>query len=278
MRVNINEVFEQGRANNFCVYNNNCNKNILFIGACRLVSQLYYFNNLGIDSLKRNIYYIYIVDWYNRVNQIPKQVINNILKNTDIIVCENIKSYDILNTNELSEINFFKSFDINIDTKIFRLPNFELSCYSHFIINNCNIPYNHELMYDIYKQSRERLSRSLIKYECNEIDNFINKYFTSIKLFNTYNHPTKILLLFLFKNLMKRMGITLDITFFNTMYEYDILEGNDTPLFNIDITLYNFRFDAIIESTHDRLYDKSFCTNYNINTILPHEITIEWLS
>jgi hypothetical protein len=140
-----------------------------------------------------------------------------------------------------------------------------------------NIRYNHEKIYDIYTKSRERLSRSLIKYDSIEIDNLINKYFTNVKLFNTCNHPTVILLLFLFKNLMKRMGIVLPLDFFNNMLKVNILEGNDTPLFNIDIMLYKFNFNEIVETTHERLYDKNFMTSYYTIPQLPAEIINEWL-
>ena len=55
----------------FLVYNNNCTNNILFIGSCRLSQILYYYNNINIEDLKRNIYYIYIPEWIGKLNSFP---------------------------------------------------------------------------------------------------------------------------------------------------------------------------------------------------------------
>ena len=45
---------------------------------------------------------------------------------------------------------------------------------------------------------------------------------------------------------------------------------------NIDIMLYKFSFNEIVE-TNERLYDKNFMTSYYTIPQLPAEIINEWL-
>jgi hypothetical protein len=276
---NLNDITATARSNGFLVYNNNASKNILFIGTCRLGGLLYYYNNLNHPNIeKRNVYYIYIADWDGGRETLPKAQINSILTNTDKIVCENIKNYDILNTNELSEQSFFKKFSVSPEVSIYRLPNLDLYYHTQLLVNKFGLPLETNKLYMQFIESKERLMRSLQKYNASEIADFIEKYFSHIRLFYTWNHPAELLLLLLFKNLMKRMNVSLDLSFLERMIKIPILYGNNFPVYDIDVSLYKFTYKQQIETETHRIHDKNFFTQY---PFYPQEITdelrTEWL-
>lgn len=275
--MNLNDMIDTNTNHTFLIYNNNCNKNILFLGSCRLSQLLYYYNNLNITELKRNIYYIYVPTWIDKLDSFPKHIINDICKNTDIIICETIKNYSFLNTIKNVDNNFFSTFNIHNTCKIFFIPTLELHIYSHFLINNCNIPYDHELLYNAFIKSKERLYSSLNKYEYPKLKFIIENYLNKIKLFLTINHPSRILFLFLFKELMSKMNIILDRDFLYKMIDINLLSGNNTPIFNIDVALHKLEYNEYIFNTHENLYNKNYCTNYDYtNSEIPSDLLNLW--
>jgi hypothetical protein len=225
----------------FMLYNNNCEKNILILGSCRLTQLCFYFNNL---NLNRNIYFIYIVHVVlKHGNSIPdslKENLRNIMKNTDIIVCETIKNHGEWNTSLKSDITFFKTLDIETTTKIYRIPNLELRMYHYELINTFKIP--EEEVFSYFENSKKHLFEHLNETGYSEVAEFINKNIKKYKLFYTYNHPSSILSLCLFNYLCLKMGISIDIPFLNQMKDYNFLAGNDRPIFQRDIDMYKLEF------------------------------------
>jgi hypothetical protein len=220
----------------FLIYNNYSEKNILFIGSCRIVPLMFYFNSVGIEPLRRNVYAILIY----KHPVIDEEYMRQILQKTDIIVCENIERYPGMNTNVSAGSTFFNRFKIK-NTKIMFIPNLELHMFHHDIINVFNI--KKELVKEHYNSSREflinRMKRIGYIELWEEIDENISKY----RLFTTYNHPTKLLSCMLFKYLLRKLGYTVDISKYREFLKYNFLEGNDTPLFEDDIRMHNISFE-----------------------------------
>jgi len=250
----------------FLLYNNNCENNILFIGGCRMTQFAFYFNNINIPHLKRNIYMIYVPDWNGKFDIIPKNTIKKIVDNTDLFICESVQKYDILNTISHLDVNFFKEFGIT-NKPIFMLPNLELRMYHHTI------------MHIIKKPIHEVHSKFLhsMKYLCEHIDSlgykpvsdFIQRNISKIKLFNTHSHPRRFLMLLLFKHMMLKADISLNLEFYNEMNKYSFIEGHETPVCQKDVDLYNIKYNCII-SDNTVLEDPNAYINH-IHPIEPYE-------
>lgn len=251
--------------NNFLIYNNNCEKNILFIGSCRLASYMFYYNNLNMDYMKRNIYGVYISNCSDNLHLFPKEKLIDILKNTDIIICENIVNYDILNTNIKSDINFFKEFNTS-DKKIIHIPNLELRMYTYDIIHT--FKQTKEEVYDYFLKSKQHLYKLFDDTGYEELKVFIDTNLNKIRLFNTFNHPSNTLSIVLFKYLMKHaFNINIQNEFLNTMHKYCFLEGNCTPIFDNDIMLYNIEYRCNISDNNLLHTPNIYINNIHINTI-----------
>jgi hypothetical protein len=106
----------------------------------------------------------------------------SVIENADIIVCEQIRNYDILNTSEKCPQNMFNNFNIKPTCKIIQIPNLE---YFKNIENIIDI---------------DRLANHCKKYNFINVANMIINNPIE-KLFVSSNHPKNILLLELFKEL-----------------------------------------------------------------------------
>jgi hypothetical protein len=228
----------------FLVYDNKCQKNVLFIGSCRLVQFAFYFNSLGINSFKRNIYQIYVPNWGTDElrNKIPRDVIMKILKHTDIIICESMRHYGILNTTDTG-VNFFKEFEVE-NKLIFRLPNLSLRMYHYEIMTVFGQPIEEVASY--FKKSKDHLFTKLNELGYKKVSEFIERNLTKTKLFNTFNHPRRVLSLFMFKQLMIKFGILLKSGFFQDMNNYSFLEAKNFPIIQKDIDSYGLQFKCNI--------------------------------
>jgi len=252
----INDIGELNEKNNFLIYDKKVEKNILFIGSCRISSLMYYLAKYN-SHRKYNIYGIYVVTYTgNKINNLPKNQILEILKNTDIIICEQMCNYRYLNSDENLSENFFKEFNVDKKIKIIHIPNLELRMYHHDIINifgqQKNNVYNYHLM------SKKHLFDLNTKLGFLELNTFIETNLTKYKLFSTANHPTRILSLYLFKLLVAKIydNNFVETDLFEELFEEKFLEGNDTPIIKEDIELYNFKFNTNLQSS-DILNDKN---------------------
>jgi hypothetical protein len=228
----------------FLVYDNKCQKNMLFIGSCRLVQFAFYFDNLGINSLKRNIYHIYVPNWGNEElrNNLPRDIIHKILKDTDIIICESMCNFGILNTTD-TEVNFFKEFEV-VNKAIFRIPNLELRMYHYENITVFGQPIEEVVRY--FKKSKEYLFTKLNELGYEKVSEFIERNITKTKLFNTFNHPRRVLSLFMFKQLMLKFGVSLGCGFFQDMNNYPFTEIREFPIVQKDLDAYGLQFKCKI--------------------------------
>lgn len=233
------------KSKTFMLYDNKTDKNLLFIGSCRTVQLAFYFNNLNIPHLKRNIYILYVPHWSTEElrESLPRDVILKILDKTDIIICESIERFGILNTYEHLEQNFFKHFDVK-NKLIFHIPNIELRMFHYEITRVFKIPIHEVGGY--FHKSKEHILNKLKVFGYEKVAEFIERNIIKIKLFSTFNHPTRVVMLLLFKYLALKMGIHLPASFFTEMDKYNFIEGNELPIIQKDIDLYNLKFPCTI--------------------------------
>lgn len=235
--VNPNELSILNSRSEFCIYNRDADRNILFLGSCRHSVLMYYYSLLNPDI---NIYCIYTPFWTEDLRKnFPIDKINQILSSTDIIVTETIKSYGILNTYRENTNNFFNIFDAKKVSEV-RIPNLHLSLYAYDLIHLCNK--KPDQFYDTFMQSMQRLKKSIYNKKFNCLYDFISTYFQDIRMFYTLNHPSKIVCMLLFKLLAQQLNIDIPKKFFYDVKKYNFLEGHCTPITHFDIDIHKFTF------------------------------------
>ena len=74
--------------NIFLSYEGTKDKNILFIGSCRITPLMFYFNQMFPEY---NVFGIYIPYWSD-TSTLSRDVIQKILNNTDLLVTETVRS------------------------------------------------------------------------------------------------------------------------------------------------------------------------------------------
>lgn len=238
--MNVHNVEEINNNGSLLVYNNNASKNVIFIGSCRTVPLMFYYNTVCKD---RNIYSI-LVYKYPKINS---ELIHQILKNTDIIICENVEHFEILNTNIKSEITFFKHFKVDSTIHIHYIPNLELRMFNYDIINTFKI--NKQDVYNYFLISRERLVKRIIEFGYSDLWHDITKYLYKVRLFSTFSHPTRILSCLMFKHMSIKLGLKVLPEDYTEFLKHSFIEGNDTPIFQEDIDMYSFSFPCILNSS-----------------------------
>jgi hypothetical protein len=252
MIFNTVDIADRNKTNHFLLYEsiNNNNKNILFIGSCRMSPLMYYWHELYPDW---NIYNIYIPYWSDR-STLDHKRIHSILKDTDLIVTETVKNYDILNTDRRIPNNFFEVFDTQAQE--IRITNLQLSMFAHDLHNTYNIK-TLDGKIEEFNQSKNRLKDSLIGKNQKFIWEFIEDHLFNTRLFATHNHPTKILSLASFIHIIKQLGDSIDISYLSKVIDPIFLEDHYTPILELDIDMYNFTFKFPV-FTNNFLEDASY--------------------
>ena len=160
--------------------------NVLFLGGCRTFVYIMFFEELckhmsyfihaqfGIQTIA-----VHIIDLLKRTKT---DNMRNVIENADIIVCEQMRNYNGLNTSKKCVENIFNNFNIKSNCKIIQVPNLE------YFKNAGNV-------IDI-----DRLTTHCKKYGFNYVSNMIINNPIE-KLFVTCNHPKNILLLEAFKEI-----------------------------------------------------------------------------
>lgn len=237
MHKKPNDLTRINKEQRFLVYDKGSKENILFLGSCRMSPLMFYYSNLNTQF---NIYNIYTPFWNEeeRTN-FPFDKIKSILKDTKIIITETISSYGILNTNHKLTDNFFDIFQIK-HIEEFRVPNLHLAIYLHDIIHGLH---KSSTEYETaFEESLSLLRDSCIKKGYTELYDFIVDYISEIRVFYTFNHPSRILSMLTFKILMNKLNQSIPKKFFHNMNDYHFLEGNGTPITQKDIDTYKFSF------------------------------------
>lgn len=247
------DISNSNKEGQFCIYNRESKKNILFLGSCRHSPSMFYYSLLNPDI---NISCIYTPFWGSNPNTLlPIETINNILKSTDIIITETIRNYGILNTDRQEKNNFFETFQCKHIQEI-RVPNLHLAVYLYDIIQLCKK--NKSDYKQTFDESMTRLKRSIYSKGFDSVYDFIIEYFADIRMFYTFNHPSTIVSMLVFKTLMHKLGQQnlINSNFFHSVKDYNFLGGHGTPITSTDINTYNFNFetkifdDSIIDSNN----------------------------
>jgi hypothetical protein len=165
---------------------NRGHSNILFLGSCRTIVLSMFFEYIcktipyfihaqfGIQSIAVHV--------LSSLNKTKSSNMTSVIENADIIVCEQIRHYNILNTSEKCVNNIFNQFNIKPNCKIIQIPNLEYFKNSDNIINI------------------DRLANHCKKYNFICVSNMILNNPLE-ELFATCNHPKTILILELFTEL-----------------------------------------------------------------------------
>lgn len=239
--ADISFLNEQGK---FCVYDRGSKENILFLGSCRHSPSMFYYSLLNPDI---NIYCIYTPFWNsNNTLSLPMDTINDILGSTNTIITETIRSYGILNTDRKEKNNFFEIFNCNHLSEI-RVPNLHLAVYLYDIIQLCKKAKSEYTQ--TFDESMLRLKGSICDKGFDELYSFIVRYFSETRMFYTFNHPSTIVSMLLFKILMSKLGEQdriVDPNFFHKVKDYNFLGGHCTPITNTDMSTYRFSFETTV--------------------------------
>jgi hypothetical protein len=245
----INDVQYLNRDKQFCIYNKNSHENLLIISACRGANFAYYFSQIT----NYNIYMIYVVPFMqDETLVLDKLVIDNILKNTKIICCEEIKSVPLFNT--VGNNTFFKQWNIDESLiKIHIFPNLELRYLSWTFFHDKGKTHNDLVSY--FNYSKEYLFNRMKKYNFCKSLKFIELYFKEIQLFHSLPHPTVILSIVVFIELCQHIGIKTTDENIKQFIKHNFLGGYETPVFQKDIDMYGFKYKYTLQ--HDSLFENS---------------------
>lgn len=239
MIYNINEMAKTNSDNNFALYTtSSLNKNVLFLGSCRMSPLMYYWH---IMYPKYNIYNIYVPNWTDR-SKIDKKRIQSILENTDFLITETVRNFEILNTDRSIDNNFFKVFDVNAQE--IRISNLELHMYVHDLCNVYKVPEKNYQSW--FENSKNRLRDSLISKNQGFIWEFIKDNLQEIRMFATHNHPTNILSIATFIFIARQLNDKINLSFIEKVFDKLFLQGHYTPIVELDIDLYNFKFEGTV--------------------------------
>jgi len=127
---------------------------------------------------------VHVIDLLKRTKTIN---MTNVIENADIIICEQIRNYNILNTSKKCEQNVFNNFKIKPTCKIIQIPNLEIRYYKNdLVLHNDNI---NEIKI-IKKESLDKFIVFLKKYGFDNFSNYIMNNINSKRLFITCNHPS----------------------------------------------------------------------------------------
>jgi hypothetical protein len=250
--IKPNDLSTLNSKNIFLSYEGTKDKNVLFIGSCRITPLMFYFNQMFPEY---NVFGIYIPYWSD-TSTLSRDVIQKILNNTYLLVTETVRSYNILNTDRSEKNNFFETFDVRASE--IRIANLELRMYIYDLINTFNLKI--EESFEHFEESKTRLKSSLKSKDQEFIWEFIDSNLENLKLFSTHNHPTRILSILTFAKIANIIGGSLDFEFIKKISKYDFLESNSTPITSIDIEKYKLKFKTKIFE-NNIVYDKSFLYN-----------------
>lgn len=179
--------------------------NVLFVGGCRSFAYSIFFEELckHIPYLKNAQYGIGAIAVH--IMEICKitrnQNLVHVIENADIIICEQIRHYNMLNTSNKCEQNIFNNFNIKPTCKIINVPNLE--CHYE------NTP-------ESKTQNISRLIDHCKKYSFEKLSTYIHANADRIdSMFITYNHPSTALFCQLMKELIE--------THFNVVITHELM-------------------------------------------------------
>ena len=190
--------------------------NVLFVGGCRSFAYSIFFEELckHIPYLKNAQYGIGAIAVHiMEICKIPKnQNLVHVVENADIIICEQIRHYNMLNTSKQCEQNIFNNFNIKPTCKIINVPNLECQYENtpESKLQNVTILINH-----------------CKKYNFENLSNYIDATAGSIDaMFITNNHPSTALFCQLMKELVEtHFNVVITHEFMSVMQRIRIFDA-----------------------------------------------------
>lgn len=189
--------------------------NILFIGGCRSMAYSIFFEELcKYNSYLKNAQYglaVIGVHILQPLNRGKTARLNNVFENADIIICEQIRHYNMLNTSKECEQNIFNNFNIKPTCKIINVPNLE---------------FHYENTPESKMKEVIRLVDHCKKYNFEKLAKYINDNSHVIHLlFVTCNHPSTNLFCQLMKELIEtNFGVIIDHELMSVMKRVRIFD------------------------------------------------------
>jgi hypothetical protein len=243
--ISVNDVINNNNKDNILICNRSGDKNILFIGSCRIIHYLNcfmhqeQFNHFNICAIMvhSNINKHFKTEILNE-NEIKKQI-----DKTDIFIHEHIENYDFLNTNKKMDKNFYiykNSFIIDITLPNY--PNLQLCLdtmlRSNVIILNNYIDFlNNELSHQQFNQIIiNKFNFCVNKYidifkyvNMEDMVLFFNEHHKKHKLFHTINHISNVLAFAIYQVILKKYFNLLPTYFsIQIMKTHEMLGGNNS--------------------------------------------------
>lgn len=164
-----------------------------------------------------------------------------VIENADYFIVEQLRNYSFLNTSEKCEENVFNNFHIKPTCKIIHVPNLEL----RYFTNDLELSESDKQDIEKVRQTKEaNLQRFLlhcIKYGFPRLSNFVRGHINNTRLFMTCNHPTNLLILTFFQELIEKMfGRTLSEQVLSSLRNVKIFDNdheNKTKIHEMDYLL-----------------------------------------
>jgi len=165
-------------------------QNILFIGGCRaFVYSIFLEEICKTNQYLKNAQFgfsaiaVHIIEFYKRGKT---KNMTNVIENADIIICEQVRQYNVLNTSEECEQNIFNSFNIKPTCKIIQVPNLEFRYYKNdLVLHSDNIN-------EIKMMKEEVLNKFIVflkKYGFDNFSKYVIDNIHSKRFFISVNHP-----------------------------------------------------------------------------------------
>lgn len=242
----INDIQYLNEKNNFLIYEKkNSSKNLLLVSACRLSAFAYYFSELT----DYNVYMIYIIPFIRNVDLLDEIKLKDIVKKTDVIVCETLTNSDPFKTVDPTHpTSFFSRFGVDLNkTNVYTVPNLELHYLSHWMFHKSSLQCTPAELYKNYSISRDKLFKKCEDAKFYKTKKFIELYFKDLQLFHSAVHPTVILSLVTFIETCGKMEITVDLNTIVKFIKTNFLGGFETPIFKLDVETFGLTYKVTIQ-------------------------------
>jgi len=192
---------------------------------------------------------IYIIPFNRTAGLLDEQKIKEIVKKTDVIVCECItNNHQFKTIDEKDPTSFFSIFGVDFNkTKVYKVPNFELHYLTHWVFHKTRAERTEKVIYDNYINSRNILFKRCIDNKFYKTKKFIEVYFKQLQLFHSAVHPTVILSLVSFMEICEKMEINVDLDTIVKFIKINFLGGFETPIFKLDIEIFDITYKVTIQ-------------------------------
>jgi len=166
-------------------------QNILFIGGCRsFVYAIFLEKICRTNEYLKNAQFGFSVIAVHIIELLKRKKTENmtkVIENADIIICEQVRQYNELNTSEECEKNIFNSFKIKPTCKIIQIPNLEFRYYKNELLLQRN---DIDEIKMIKEESLNKFVIFLKKYGFDNFSKYVIDNIHSKRLFITFNHPS----------------------------------------------------------------------------------------